>query len=171
MCSCRESLPLAPLKAATWSGPPSLSAISRLVEDIDILDIFLDPENPQRKGVETVPPGYVLVQDCRGDKTAASFGSILATRLKMRGVTLGAGCWPRPELYRADGIVIAVSQIRYSPHCAADRSWRCGGSAGPLLWFGERRTGCPQHRPGACGRRRHRRCCRDARDDRAGHSC
>jgi regulator of RNase E activity RraA len=55
-------------------------------EDIDVLDIFLDPENPQRKGVETVPPGYVLVQDCRGDKTAASFGSILATRLKMRGV-------------------------------------------------------------------------------------
>src|ERR1700738_5618987 len=55
-------------------------------EDIDVLEIFLDPENPQRKGVETVPPGHVLVQDCRGDRTAASFGSILATRLKMRGV-------------------------------------------------------------------------------------
>jgi regulator of RNase E activity RraA len=54
-------------------------------EDIDVLDIFLDPENPQRKGVETCPPGYVLVQDCRGDRTAASCGSILTTRLKVRG--------------------------------------------------------------------------------------
>ncbi len=31
------------------------------------------------------PPGHVLVQDCRGDRTAASCGSILATRLKVRG--------------------------------------------------------------------------------------
>src|SRR3982074_3796477 len=54
-------------------------------EDIDVLDIFLDPENPQRKGVETCPPGYVLVQDCRGDKSAASCGSILTARLKVRG--------------------------------------------------------------------------------------
>ena len=55
-------------------------------EDVDVLDIFLDPENPQRKGIETAPPGSVLVQDCRGDKTAASCGSILTTRLKVRGV-------------------------------------------------------------------------------------
>lgn len=54
-------------------------------EDIDMLEIFLDPENAQRKGIETIPPGYVLVQDCRGDKTAASCGSILTTRLKVRG--------------------------------------------------------------------------------------
>jgi regulator of RNase E activity RraA len=54
-------------------------------EDIDVLEIFIDPENPQRKGIETVSPGHVLVQDCRGDKTAASCGSILTTRLKVRG--------------------------------------------------------------------------------------
>lgn len=54
-------------------------------EDLDVLDIFLDPENPQRKAIESVPPGYVLVQDCRGDKTAASCGAILTTRLKVRG--------------------------------------------------------------------------------------
>jgi regulator of RNase E activity RraA len=54
-------------------------------EDIDVLEIFLDPENAQRKGIETVPPGYVLVQDCRGDKSAASCGSILTTRLMVRG--------------------------------------------------------------------------------------
>ena len=54
-------------------------------EDIDVLEIFLDPDNAQRKGIESVPPGHVLVQDCRGDKTAASCGSILTTRLKVRG--------------------------------------------------------------------------------------
>ena len=30
-------------------------------------------------------PGYVLVQDCRGEKSAASCGAILTTRLKIRG--------------------------------------------------------------------------------------
>lgn len=54
-------------------------------EDLDVLEIFRDPDNPQRKGIESVPPGHVLVQDCRGDKTAASCGSILVMRLKVRG--------------------------------------------------------------------------------------
>lgn len=54
-------------------------------EDLDVLDIFQDPENPQRKAIESIPQGYVLVQDCRGDRTAASCGSILTTRLKVRG--------------------------------------------------------------------------------------
>jgi regulator of RNase E activity RraA len=55
-------------------------------EDLDTLDIFRDPENPQRKVVEMVGPGQVLVQDCRGDVRAASGGNILATRMRMRGV-------------------------------------------------------------------------------------
>jgi regulator of RNase E activity RraA len=54
-------------------------------EDLDILAVFADPDYPQRKGIETIPPGHVLVQDCRGEKGAASFGSILTTRLKVRG--------------------------------------------------------------------------------------
>ncbi|WP_028224233.1 ribonuclease activity regulator RraA [Paraburkholderia ferrariae] len=55
-------------------------------EDLDQLSAFQNPDHPQRKGVETVPPGAVLVQDCRGEPAAASVGSILATRLKVRGV-------------------------------------------------------------------------------------
>jgi regulator of RNase E activity RraA len=55
-------------------------------EDLDLLEVFQDPEHPQRKAIETTPPGSVLVMDCRGDKTAACCGSILATRLKVRGV-------------------------------------------------------------------------------------
>ena len=54
-------------------------------EDLDTLDIFRNPETPQRKAVELVGPGQVLVQDCRGDTRAASGGAILATRMRVRG--------------------------------------------------------------------------------------
>ncbi len=55
-------------------------------EDLDHLGVFQDPDHPQRKAVETAPPGSVLVQDCRGERGAGSIGSLLATRLKVRGV-------------------------------------------------------------------------------------
>ena len=55
-------------------------------EDLDTLDVFRNPEHPQRKVIETIPPGRVLVQDCRGDARAASGGDILLTRLMVRGV-------------------------------------------------------------------------------------
>lgn len=55
-------------------------------EDIDVLELFADPEYAQRKCVETAPAGHVLVQDCRGERASASFGSILTLRLKVRGV-------------------------------------------------------------------------------------
>ncbi|HXP73842.1 MAG TPA: ribonuclease activity regulator RraA [Stellaceae bacterium] len=55
-------------------------------EDLDHVGVFADPNHPQRKAIETVPPGHVLVCDCRGDARAASGGSILLTRLKVRGV-------------------------------------------------------------------------------------
>jgi regulator of RNase E activity RraA len=54
-------------------------------EDLDHVGVFGDPEHPQRKAIETVPPGQVLVCDCRGDARAASGGSILMTRLRVRG--------------------------------------------------------------------------------------
>jgi len=54
-------------------------------EDLDHLGIFENPDHPQRKAIETIPPGHVLVLDCRGDRRAASGGFILITRLKIRG--------------------------------------------------------------------------------------
>lgn len=54
-------------------------------EDIDVPSIFQDYDHPQRKGVESVGPGQVLVIDSRGKKRAASLGHILATRLRQRG--------------------------------------------------------------------------------------
>jgi regulator of RNase E activity RraA len=54
-------------------------------EDIDVLAVYQDYDHPQRKAVESVPPGHVLVMDCRGQGRAASAGGILATRLRVRG--------------------------------------------------------------------------------------
>jgi regulator of RNase E activity RraA len=55
-------------------------------EDLNGIEVFKDPNHPQRKGVETCPPGAVMVMDSRKDARAASAGSILVTRLMMRGV-------------------------------------------------------------------------------------
>lgn len=54
-------------------------------EDIDEVGVFRDPEYPQRKAVESIGPGQVLVMDCRGETRTGSIGSILATRVQARG--------------------------------------------------------------------------------------
>ncbi|HEY3685586.1 MAG TPA: ribonuclease activity regulator RraA [Streptosporangiaceae bacterium] len=74
-------------------------------EDLDRLEVFQDYDHPQRRAIEAVPPGQVLVMDCRGDAHAASAGHILATRLAVRGaaalVTDGA-LRDSPEIARLD---------------------------------------------------------------------
>jgi len=54
-------------------------------EDLNPIEVFKDPNHPQRVAVETCPAGSVLVMDSRKDARAASAGSILATRLMVRG--------------------------------------------------------------------------------------
>lgn len=54
-------------------------------EDLNPIEIFRDPKHLQRIAVEECPKGSVLVIDSRKDARAASAGSILATRLMMRG--------------------------------------------------------------------------------------
>lgn len=54
-------------------------------EDLDGPEAFQDRAHPQRVAVENCPPGHVLVMDCRRDASAASAGSILLTRLQVRG--------------------------------------------------------------------------------------
>jgi regulator of RNase E activity RraA len=56
-------------------------------EDLNPISVFNDPEHPQRKAIESCPPGSVLVIDSRGNARAASAGSILVRRLMMRGCT------------------------------------------------------------------------------------
>ena len=54
-------------------------------EDRNGIEVFRNPDHPQRVAVDTCPEGAVLVMDCRKDPRAASAGDILVTRLMMRG--------------------------------------------------------------------------------------
>ena len=55
-------------------------------EDLNPITAFQDRAHPQRKAVEECPPGAVFVIDSRKDARAASAGSILVSRLMVRGV-------------------------------------------------------------------------------------
>ena len=84
-------------------------------EDLDQISAFDNPEHPQRKGIESVPPGHVLVLDCRGETRVASGGEILTTRLKVRGAAGLVSDGP----VRDSG---SLSQMDFPIYCA-------GGSA------------------------------------------
>jgi regulator of RNase E activity RraA len=55
-------------------------------EDLNPITVFQDRSHPQRKAVEDCPPGAGFVIDSRKDARAASAGSILVSRLMVRGV-------------------------------------------------------------------------------------
>jgi regulator of RNase E activity RraA len=55
-------------------------------EDLNPITVFQNRDHPQRVAVEQCPPGAVLMIDSRKDARAASAGSILVTRLMVRGV-------------------------------------------------------------------------------------
>lgn len=103
-------------------------------EDLDQMGILGDPEHPQRKSIEIVPPGHVLIVDCRGDTHAASAGGILLKRLEVRGA---AG-------FVSDGCV------RDTPEIAATAfPVFCAGGSAPLNLV--RHHAADYQRPIACG--------------------
>jgi regulator of RNase E activity RraA len=70
-------------------------------EDLNPITVFQDRAHPQRKAVEECPPGSVMVFDSRKDARAASAGSILITRLMVRGcagVVTDGGFRDSPEI-------------------------------------------------------------------------
>ena len=72
-------------------------------EDLNPLTVFRDRGHPQRKAVEECPPGAVFVIDSRKDPRAASAGSILISRLMVRGVAgvvTDGGFRDTPEIAR-----------------------------------------------------------------------
>ena len=77
--------PVAP-KGRNMVGPAFTLRYVPAREDRNPITVFLDPEHPQRKAIETCPEGHVLVMDSRKDPRAASAGDILVTRLMVRGV-------------------------------------------------------------------------------------
>jgi len=77
-------LPLRPLEQSMVGEAFTLRYMPAR-EDLNGLEAFRDREHPQRKAIETCPPGAVLVMDSRKDPRAASAGGILLTRLMQRG--------------------------------------------------------------------------------------
>jgi len=97
-------------------------------EDLDSLDGYEDWEHPQRKAVEEVPEGHVLVMDSRKDARAASAGDILITRLMMRGA---AGVRRRP-----DPFTIMQPTLIYRSAAATCRSTRATSAWGTArVWW------------------------------------
>jgi regulator of RNase E activity RraA len=74
-----------PLTSLRMAGPAFTLRYIPAREDLDTLDVYQDYDHPQRRAIESVGPGQVLVMDCRGQGRAASAGGILATRLQVRG--------------------------------------------------------------------------------------
>lgn len=54
-------------------------------EDLDQAGPVDNLKDVQRVGIETIGPGEVLVIDARGDTSGGTMGSILATRIQVRG--------------------------------------------------------------------------------------
>ena len=54
-------------------------------EDLATFEAIGQPEYPQRKAIDEILPGQVLVLDCRNIDTAAAGGEILMSRLQARG--------------------------------------------------------------------------------------
>jgi regulator of RNase E activity RraA len=70
-------------------------------EDLNPISVFQDRNHPQRAAVEQCPPGAVMVFDSRKNPRAASAGSILVTRLMVRGcagVVTDGGFRDSPEI-------------------------------------------------------------------------
>lgn len=77
-------LPVAP-KTETMVGQAFTLRYIVAREDRNPITVFRNPDHPQRVAIETCPAGHVLVMDSRKDARAATAGSILITRLALRG--------------------------------------------------------------------------------------
>lgn len=74
-------------------------------EDLNRLEVFRDRGHPQRVAVEQCPGGAVMVIDSRKDARAASAGSILVSRLMVRGcagIVTDGGFRDSPEIAGLD---------------------------------------------------------------------
>ncbi len=86
-------------------------------EDLDVVEGFADPEHPQRRAIESLSSGQVLVVDCRGETGAGTVGNILVTRMMRRGAVA----------------LVTDGSVRDSPVIARmDFPVFCAGGAAPL---------------------------------------
>ena len=86
-------------------------------EDLDVVEGFADPEHPQRRAIESLSSGQVLVVDCRGETGAGALGNILVTRMMRRDAVA----------------LVTDGSVRDSPLIARmDFPVFCAGGAAPL---------------------------------------
>jgi regulator of RNase E activity RraA len=107
-------------------------------EDIDKTEVYRNPEHPQRKVIEMIGPGQVLVMDARGDVRAGSAGGILVERMRQRGaeayVTDGA-LRDSPEIDQMDFPVFyaaPAAPIGLTVHHAVDINVPIGCAGVPV---------------------------------------
>lgn len=93
-------VPVAP-KDQNMVGPAFTLRYIPAREDRNPITVFRNADHPQRVAIETCPEGHVLVMDGRKDARAASAGSILITRLALRGA---AGVVTDAGMRDAEGI-------------------------------------------------------------------
>lgn len=104
-------------------------------EDLAATQNVADPEHPQRKTIEQLGSGEVLVIDARGDLRSGTLGEILVAKMKAAG---GAGVVTDGAVrdaagIRAVGLPVFVGGIHASAsqtiHYAADANLKiaCGG--------------------------------------------
>lgn len=106
-------------------------------EDLDAYGSGGDPANIQRQAIEIAPEGHVFIVDCRGDAHVAGIGSILARRLRHRGlagIVLDGGVRDSGAVAGSDLPVYcsgAAAPPNYTAHHAADMNVpiSCGGVA------------------------------------------
>ena len=80
-------------------------------EDLATFAALGDPGYPQRRAIERIQSGQVLVMDCRGVSEAAAAGDILITRLRVRGaagLVLDGGIRDYPGVQAMDLPVYAL---------------------------------------------------------------
>ncbi len=103
-------------------------------EDLNQLTVFQNPAHPQRAAVEQCPPGFVMVMDSRKDPRAASAGSILVSRLMVRGVAgvvTDGGFRDSPEIGDLDipGPITTVLPRRRTSRCTRRWTSTCRSAA------------------------------------------
>jgi regulator of RNase E activity RraA len=113
---------IAPLNPATPRvfGPAYTLRYIPMREDLATGEAMADPENPQRKAIEVVPPGHVLIADTHGMDVSGTFGDILVARLKVRGVAGVVSDGPMRDISE-------LERIDFPVFPGADRLRRCGG--------------------------------------------
>jgi regulator of RNase E activity RraA len=118
-------------------GPAYTLRYIPMREDLATGAAMADPDNPQRKAIEVVPPGHVLIADTHGMDVSGTFGDILVARLQVRGVAGIVSDGPMrdiAELRKMDFPVFArgnAAPPSYASMLAADAQVPigCGGVA------------------------------------------